>query len=181
MKIIFSFSFRVNRMSILATTRFNSDTWEENVIYRNKHNMEGCIYGTPRKIISEIPTQTSIFVIEMNNSLNRIEGIGLILNDLRVDKYYSIHSIGDYNRYTFKGKYRMGRDEIERKNPDVVSTLDTILFKGRTNFKRGSGIMRMPRNLLDLNKDINLHQEINHIFLDFITNEKQRTYININN
>lgn len=165
-------------MSILATTRFNSDTWEENVLYRNKHHMEGCIYGSPRKIISEVPTQISIFVIEMNNSLNRIEGIGLILNDLRVDKYYSIHSIGNYNRYTFHGKYRMDRDEIERKNPEIVSTLDTILFKGRTNFKRGSGIMRMPRKLLDLNKDINLHQEINQIFLDLIKNYKQRTYIN---
>jgi hypothetical protein len=72
----------------------------------------------------------------------------------------------------------MDRDEIERKNPEIVSTLDTILFKGRTNFKRGSGIMRMPRKLLDLNKDINLHQEINQIFLDLIKNYKQRTYIN---
>jgi hypothetical protein len=166
-------------MSILATTRFNSETWEENIVYRSRHNMEGCIYGTPRKIISKIPNQISIFVIEMNNSLNRIEGIGLILNDLRVDKYYPIHSIGDYNRYTFKGKYRMDRDDIDRKNPEVVSTLDTILFKGRTNFKRGSGIMRMPPKLLDLNKDINLHQEINKLFLDLIKNDKQR--ININN
>ena len=166
-------------MSILATTRFNSDTWEENVVYRNKNNIKGCIYGTPRKIVSEIPTQTSIFVVEMNYSLNRIEGIGVILNDLRVDQYYPIHSIGDYNRYTFQGKYRMERDEIERKNPEIVSTLDTILFKGRTNFKRGSGIMRLPSKLLDLNKDIHLHQEINRLFLEFITNDKNKQQKNI--
>ena len=55
-------------MDRLAVTRFNDQTWKENVMYRNSRQNSGCIYNSPRRISPLIYPDTVIFVIEMNNS-----------------------------------------------------------------------------------------------------------------
>ena len=62
-------------MDRLAVTRFNDQTWKENVMYRNSRQNNGCIYNSPRRISPLIYPDTVIFVIEMNNQKNQIEGI----------------------------------------------------------------------------------------------------------
>jgi hypothetical protein len=71
-------------MDRLAVTRFNDQTWKENVMYRNSRQNNGCIYNSPRRISLLIYPDTVIFVIEMNNSLNQIEGIGILIELLEM-------------------------------------------------------------------------------------------------
>jgi hypothetical protein len=49
-----------------------------------------CIYAPPYKLAENIDINLPVFVIEMNNSLNQIMGIGLIKNKLITDKVYKV-------------------------------------------------------------------------------------------
>ena len=154
-------------MIILASTRFNDDTWNENVDYRFKHKMEGCIYGVPQEITKKIDHHGILLVVEMNNTKNRIEGIGLIQNKIQLDKYFRIYNTCDYNRYIYKSNYRVDREEIMRYNALLVNLLDYILFKERTHLKRGSGITVIPAKLCKHPKceNIDLKKEIKDLFI----------------
>ena len=57
----------------------------------NKPNI-GCIYGSPSILSLQCPIDSLLFVVEMNNSSNQIEGIGLIRNKPDHDKYYKMYS-----------------------------------------------------------------------------------------
>ena len=76
----------------IATTRFNDDTYKQNINYKRKMKHNGALYGSPVRIKDNIPLDTSIYVIEMNNSTNRIEGIGMIKNENILDKHYRIYN-----------------------------------------------------------------------------------------
>ena len=54
-----------------------------------------------------------VFVIEMNNERNKIEGIGLIKNRIETLQKYYIYSEQNYNRYIYKGEYRIGREILQ--------------------------------------------------------------------
>jgi hypothetical protein len=162
-------------MSVIVTTRFTTDTWRENANWRKIHNHTGCIYGEPRLMCSKIPANGSVFVIEMNNTDNRIEGIGLLLNNVRVDKYYKIHQEGNYNRFTFKGKYRLDRSLLLQYNSQLVLILDEILFKGRSHMKRYQGITSVPHKLLVCEKSegVHIHNEIKRAFISLCSCENK--------
>lgn len=104
----------------------------------------------------------------MNNSTNRIEGIGLIRNLPQFDKYYKVYQEGNYNRYIYKGTHYCSREQLERHNYNLVAVLDYILFKEKTHLKRGSGLTLLPDKLMNHKKcldiNLNLHQAIQHIF-----------------
>jgi hypothetical protein len=134
---------------MIASTRFNAYTWNENINYRNKIRHNGCIYGCPQKISYKIPDESLLYIFEMNNSLNRIEGIGLIKNKLHYDNYYKIYSDGNYNRFIYKSNYRIDRNHLETNYPDILSLFEIILFKGKTHLKRGFGITQVPEKLID--------------------------------
>lgn len=136
-------------LPIITTTRFDNETWEENVCFRDKYKIKGCIYNKPCLMTPKIKEGTPLFVIEMNNTLNRVEGIGLIINRIKLNIHYHIHQYEYYNIYTYKGKYRIDRTDIEHHNIEILKMLDTILFKGRTNLKRGLGFLKINDNLLE--------------------------------
>jgi hypothetical protein len=69
-------------MYYLATTRFNKDTLEQNIMWREKNEWKGCIYGIPMKMSETIPYGSTVFILEMNNDINKIVGIGLIKNNV---------------------------------------------------------------------------------------------------
>jgi hypothetical protein len=123
----------------LACTRFNNQTYQENKDYRNKSN-EVVIYCPGFKIRSIYSPGSLIFVFEMNNETNRIEGIGLITNTLVTDKRHKIYENNDYNRIAYRGKYWLSRNQIEELDPEINEIFDHILFKGKSNMKRLSGI-----------------------------------------
>ena len=135
-------------MFTLASTRFNTSTWVENIEYRKINNFNGCVYCSPQPMTQQICPDSLVFVIEMNNSLNRIEGIGLVKNSVRLDKYFKVYEAGNFNRYVFRGKNRIDREELSRYNNKLVNILDHILFKGKTHLKRGGGITTVTDKLL---------------------------------
>jgi hypothetical protein len=107
------------------------------------------------------------FVIEMNNSSNKIEGIGIIRNKIETDYYYHVYKECTFNRYVYKGNYRLSRDQLINYNSDIVHILDNILFKGKAHLKRGIGFTAITDKLLrkSLCSHHNLSEEIKNIFL----------------
>ena len=146
-KLIFSLqkNERKQRMKItMVTTRFNIETWEENSKYRERYKEIACIYGPSRKMSEKIELNSLVFVLEMNNSLNRIEGIGLIRNRVQFDKKYCVYNHGNFNRYTYKSNYRLDRSKIDTQ---LLELFDYILFKEKTHLKRGCGFTMIPPKL----------------------------------
>jgi site-specific recombinase XerD len=152
-------------MVMIVTIRYNNETWQSNKNYREKKEL-ACIYASPCKITENIDLNSPVFVIEMNNSVNEIIGIGLIKNKL-ADKVYKVQENSNYNRYIYIGDYHISRDIIDDYNPELVSILDEILFKGYTHSKRGSGLTKIPEKALKLEicKDVNIKDEIKKIFV----------------
>jgi hypothetical protein len=103
----------------------------------------------------------------MNNSTNKIEGIGLIKNKTMTNKYYKVHIDGNKNRYIYIGEYFIDRNIIDDLNPLLVFVLEEILFKGYTHSKRGSGLTILPEKVLNLDacKDIDIKKEIKQLFI----------------
>ena len=129
---------------ILLTSRFDNKTWNESISYRERENIK-CIYCCPNKISEEILPNSLIFVIEMNNDKNEIEGIGLIRNKIRYDKVHRVHEEGNFNRYVYAGNDRIDVTILLHHNPLLVETLNKILFKGKSHSKRGRGLIKLPK------------------------------------
>jgi hypothetical protein len=162
-------------MTTIASTRFNEKTWEENCGYRERENISGCIYCAPTPLSCKIPANSIVFVVEMNNSRNKIEGVGVIKNTpnhnyTKRDRFYTD---SNYNAYVYKGGYRISRPELLRYNSTIIKSLDHILFKGKAHLKRGSGIKTIPEKLLkhDLFTGINLEKELKNIFISHFHKE----------
>ena len=160
-------------MFSIVSTRYNDITWQENINHRKKNNLDGCIYGAPHMLSDKILVDSLVFVVEMNNSLNRIEGIGLMKNNIRLDKYISVYKDGNYNRYVYKGNYHIDREVIIRHNSLLVDIFDYILFKEKTHLKRGAGFTTIPEKLLNHKKcqNINIKKEIKDIFINVFENK----------
>ena len=154
----------------IGTTRFNKYTIKENKNWKINNNFNGCIYGLGTTIQKNVPIYSNVFVIEMNNSKNKIEGIGLIKNHYYFDKKYNIYQDNNYNRYVFKGEFYKSRDELLRINEEFVDKIENILFYGYTHLKRGQGITLISENKLQENKDIMLNMFEILVFKSFNKN-----------
>jgi len=153
----------------IVTTRFNDETWRENQTNRERRKIE-CLYAVPIKMSPKIEFNSIVFVIEMNNTSNRIEGIGLIRNKTIYDKYYKIYTEENYNRYYYFGKYNVNRQQILDMNEKMVTKLDLLLFKGKTHSKRGTGFTRIPDKIVKIyeaEESLSLLQEIKNVFLHY--------------
>ena len=132
-------------MEEIAVTRFNNKTWEENCNYRDKNDMKGCCYGTPVLLQVDIPIGALLYILEMNNDINQIMGIGLIRNHNRADKRYCVYSDGNYNRYNYRSDYRIDRAEFKKSNNSLLELFELLVFKGYTHLKRGQGIQLVKK------------------------------------
>lgn len=152
-------------MFTIVTTRYNNETWKEAITYRSRRGLS-CIYGPPTRLSPTIDLNSPVFVIEMNNDINEIMGIGLIKNKLITDKVYKIYQDTNCNRYIYIGDYHLSREILEDYNPELVYILDNILFKGYTHSKRGSGLTKIPEKVLklDICQDVDIKKEIKNIF-----------------
>jgi hypothetical protein len=131
----------------LLTSRFNTETRKQNEIYRNEKWPNGCIYCSPEQISHHIPINSKIIVLEMDNDMNQIFGIGLLVNKPFFNKYY-IYADENYNRYNYIGKYRIKREDLNTTEEAVFKALDILCFKGNEHMKRGHGIKAFPTKLL---------------------------------
>lgn len=126
-------------------TRFSNDTWRENILWRERNDNEGCIYNCPVYIKDNIPLMSIIYVIEMNNNNNIVLGIGRILNKVHTDQKYKIYEERNYNRFTYKGKKRIDRDNVSQ---DLLEKIETRLFTTKSHLKRGQGITQVPSDVV---------------------------------
>lgn len=130
---------------LMLTTRFTTETFQENKRYRDTHNIP-CIYSSSLPISDKLPYQ-DYYVLEMNNSTNRIMGIGKISKTLQPIAY--IYSYKYYNRYTYKGSYASIFDEISSLNlaeeyKDIITRVERKIFYGKGHLKRGSSFTSFP-------------------------------------
>ena len=167
-------------MFYIASTRFNNETYNENMTYRKKSGIP-VIYGTSIRIQEKYDIGTLMFVAEMNNEENRIEGIGLIRNTQVYDKKHVIYSNSDYNRYLYNGDYWISRDTILEKDDEIAKICDTVLFKGKSNLKRLSGISVLTAQLFT-NWDYKLSvlkEKIRALFISVFSSSSLNEFNNI--
>ena len=130
----------------VCITRYNNQTWRERTEWLAANPEYRCIYKSPVAIKSDIPYESPLFVIEMNNDTNRIMGIGRIVNEIRADRSYRIYADQNYNRYTYLGRQRA--DIMQTKmDARVIEALERLLFYGARHAKRGQGIHELPAHI----------------------------------
>ena len=130
----------------IATTRFNNSTYAENMAYREKVSAT-VLYGVGIRIYEKYLIGCTMFVFEMNNEENKIEGIGVIKNKVVHDKKHKIYSDTDYNRIIYQGNYWISREQLLSLDPELVDIFDKMLFKGKSHLKRQSGITVVTEKL----------------------------------
>lgn len=133
----------------LTTTRFTTETWNENQAFINKKNKPQfkCIYDTLKPIANEVKSESDVLVLEMNNDLNQINGIGLITNNIYFGKY-RIHENPRFSAYTYVGNERIDRKDFTIEEETRMRVVENLCFKGKRHQKRMGGITRFPIDML---------------------------------
>lgn len=149
-------------MPQLCATRFNNNTFLE-YINQSENIKDKWIYNTPVKISETILPDETLYVLEMNNSTNMIEGIGIIKNKFITNRRYKIYLDQNYNRYSYNCLYRIKRQQLDDNEEKIFKILDIILFKGYKHFKRGHGIQKLP-NWIITNNDFDFTKYCTTIF-----------------
>tara|TARA_B100000989_G_C19526428_1_gene467128 strand:+ start:3005 stop:3505 length:501 start_codon:yes stop_codon:yes gene_type:complete len=162
----------------IFVTRFNNITIQENKNWLIKNNEIGCIYGSPVKITDKILPESHIIVIEMNNSKNIIEGIGIIKNKLLPnEKKYRIYKENNYNRFIYKSNIRIDRISFNNYEKSIIKDLEKLLFKTRNHCKRGQGIQLLPKHIND-DKEFNYKRFLYNMYYNrFISIDKSKILI----
>ena len=103
---------------VIASTRFNTPTWEENVAWRRRRGWEGCIYGTPKRMGETIAAEAGVSflrctMIKIASKVSASFETRCIRRRCRIYK-----SDPNYNRYIYRGGIRVDRDDLcdETKN-----------------------------------------------------------------
>jgi hypothetical protein len=163
----------------VVTGRYNNETWDATVRYRERKKLT-CIYAPACRLSSSILCNAPVFVIEMNNQLNIVMGIGLIKNKLVTDRVYKVQADTNCNRYIYIGQHHLPRELLSEYSPFLVFVLDQILFKGKTHSKRGIGLTRIPEKVLkfDICEDVDIKKEIRNVFVHHYKKQKTRTELN---
>ena len=150
-------------MAALLATRFNNETWQQNVRWHILNNYSEMYYGFPIHVTLSIPIKSKFFLFEMNNNTNKIIGISLVKNKRLMQGSYNIYDDKNYNRFVYKTKYRVDREELNEEEEEFVKKMDLILFKGKSHLKRGQGATVIPDKLL-IKTECNNLQKVKEIF-----------------
>lgn len=157
----------------LMTTRFTNKTFNENQHFLKTNSLNPlikCIYACS-ETINSVSTQTTMFVLEMNNEQNKILGIGFINNKPICNKY-DIYEDKKHNTFTYLGKYRIDRTEMDDEEEKIMILLDTFCFKGKNHLKRLLGIKLFPIDVL-----FNYRESNGTDFVAFITQMFKKRFL----
>lgn len=162
--------------SNIMTTRFSDNTYKQNRRFRkhpliNKQNIY-CVYSAPKQITPTIQKGKPLYVLELNNTQNKIMGVGKVQNiplykkneiyDPNI-KEYEFHT--NYNIYSYTGCEHVETSEMDTEDQENIKILEHICFKGKENMKRSPLITQFPiRKLYQLRKEFNIHQIIEQMF-----------------
>ena len=157
-------------MVFICTTRFNTETLQQNCAWRRRHQKLGeCVYGSPIPMKHAVRENAWMIVLEMQNDANKIAGIGLVKNSPNLPnvsvpnpqnrgsngcKKPSVYNCGNYNRFIYQGAYRIdlfSNDfQLTREEELVIKMLELALFYGPNHSKRGKGICELPKHVASL-------------------------------
>jgi hypothetical protein len=139
---------RIPQKHYLMTTRFNNKSHAEMLNYCQKIKGLKCIYGVPREISIHVVKESIMFVLEMNNDLNRIEGVGMLKN-VAFPSRYAVYEDGNYNRFSYLGKTRIARENMTVEEEQIMQVFDILCFKSKFHQKRCQGITMFPPDILE--------------------------------
>ena len=155
----------------IYTTRFNSETFMENYIVKKKiwnwdHSSIGSLYSTTNTMPVSAPKDKYLFILDMNNQLNRIMGIGFIKNCLAKNQDIRVYKNPCFNNYIYKSifylplinmnSFQTDKDFVPEWNKWVQDEWKTFLFQefehvlfyGKSNLKRGGSFTGFTRKKL---------------------------------
>ena len=153
----------------LLTTRFTTETYNDLQRYKENNNITGkSLFNIPIQLrFQNLSCDYPFIILEMNNSENRIMGMGFVLNrPVGMYNRYDVYKDKNYNRYTYKSRFYVSFDEesddyknIIEKNNSFVSTIETlnnICFYGKGHLKRGNSFTAIPMKhiTVDINNNI---------------------------
>ena len=150
----------------ILTTRFTNETYIENRRYLEGRDGLECIYCSPNLICKNIRDESILFILEMNNSTNKIMGVGMVRNHAVCDKY-KVYEKGNYNRYVYLGLKRIDREELTVEEEEKIDVFEVLCFKGSGHMKRGVGIKSFPLKILHDCSDklkLNLVEKVANMF-----------------
>lgn len=161
----------------IFVTRFNNKTITENRNWIINNNEIGCIYGIPIKLSEKLLPESEIIVIEMNNSKNIIEGIGIIKNKivLHDKKKYKIYEENNYNRFIYKSNIRIDKSSFNKYEKNIMNNLEQLLFKSYNHCKRGQGIQHIPKHVN--NEDFDYKKFLYNMYYNRFVNIKKEKII----
>ena len=144
----------VETMFEILTTRFNSITYREMESWKEREEYRGSIYNTPVRMTDSISPNRYLFVLEMNNTLNKIMGIGLIKKRTYYEpRFKEIYNDYRFNNHTYKSKFHVriydadtASSLLEDENDAqfIEEEFEKIVFFGKSHLKRGQCFTRVP-------------------------------------
>ena len=158
----------VGRVYDIYTTRFTSDTYYQNMRFKQNINWNGSLYSTMLTFPVNAPDKL-LFILDMNNTTNKIVGIGLVQNKLAKDQDVNMYSNPAFNNYIYKSTYYISlthnyspydceedqtHDENENENENeneshwrkfIEDEFEAKLFYGKSHSKRGGSFMIFPK------------------------------------
>jgi hypothetical protein len=133
----------------IYTTRFNSHTYLENQRYKeNKMNgFSGALYSTTLPFPVNTSDEKYLFVLDMNNTTNRLLGVSFLKNKLAKDQNIIMYADPSFNNYIYKTKFYI---DLQDSNPQITESwrkfieteFERCLFYGKSNMKRGGSFSR---------------------------------------
>lgn len=183
----------IKNMVFICTTRFNSETLQQNFEWRRRHQkLDGCVYGSPIPMKHAVRENAWMIVLEMQNDANKIAGIGLVKNSPNLPSVPilqgsnsgggggggglkpSVYKCGNYNRFIYQGAYRIdllsNEIELTREEELVIKMLELALFYGPNHSKRGKGICELPKHVAYL---YDFKECLKQLVQRFIKNKKE--------
>ena len=165
-----------------AVTRFSTETYEQYQQFMSKSEKNSCVYNSPVKMKPSIQVNTPFCVLEMNNTTNQIVGASVVTNHPRM-RQYKIYEEQNYNRYSFIGKYRVSRKELNESLPlHTLELLEFMLFKEKSHMKRGQGIQCISDDLFTKGrKYLNNNQICSENTMDTLQSDIEEQFLNVIN
>ena len=157
--------------TFIFEAKFTNETLRESeeFVAKNFSGGKGCIYCSPFELssphLSEIPLGSTIIMLELNEDTREVVAIGLIANRSYLKKYF-VHKTPHLNIYNYLGKYRIKREDMNKKEEAIMRLFDIFCFNGI--FHHGSTVsclqMFPPRILWRAGRIVNLTEELLNMF-----------------
>lgn len=141
----------------IYTTRFTSETYEENRAYKQNKldGFKGSLYSTTLPFPVNASLSKYFFVLDMNNTTNKLMGIGFVKNILAKEQNIRVHRRQGFNLNIFKSDFYISLDSLDSLDSVdkggrslwktfLAKEFESYLFYGKSNMKRGGAFTRFP-------------------------------------